>query len=148
MSQVSKYPIRKDVFDRIFEVFIKTLINIKNEKEAQGLISDFFTPTERIMFAKRLGIALLLEKEYDYRTIQSILKVSFPTITSVNNARKYQGKSYSLFINKILKEESIKKFLNKSLISLISVPAAGGEGSGAWKYLRRELKKKSKSSSF
>ena len=65
MTQVSKYPLSKDVYDKIFEIFLKTLINIKNKNEGRNLIKDFFTPTERIMFAKRLGIALLLEKNYN-----------------------------------------------------------------------------------
>lgn len=41
MSQISKYLIKKSVFDRIFEIFIKTLINVKSKQEAQNLISDF-----------------------------------------------------------------------------------------------------------
>lgn len=93
------------------------------------------------MLAKRLGIALLLEKGYDYRTIQRILRVSFPTITSVNNARQYQGKGYRLFINKILKDESVKQFLEKTLITILSAPAAGTKGAGPWKYLKREVEK-------
>ena len=103
MSQVSKYPLSKETYDRIFEIFLKTLINIKDKEEGNSLISDFFTPTERIMFAKRLGIALLLEKGYDYQIIKSSLKVSSATIASVNQARQYGNNSYRNFISKVQK---------------------------------------------
>ena len=104
MSQVSKYPLSKDIYDRIFEIFLKTLINVKDKNEGRNLLKDFFTPTERMMFAKRLGIALLLEKNYDYQTIRGILKVSSGTIASVNLARKYGNQGYNKFIEKILKQ--------------------------------------------
>lgn len=142
MSQVSKYPIRNSVFDRIFEIFIKTLINVRNDDEAQALASDFFTPTERIMLSKRLAIALLLEKEYDYRSIKELLKVSTGTITSVNNARRFGKNGYKNIVSKIVKEEAINDFFDKALIALVSAPASGTKGAGPWKYLRDELKKK------
>ena len=141
MSQVSRYPLSKDVYDRIFEIFLKTLINIKDKTEGASLISDFFTPTERIMFAKRLGIALLLEKDYDYQTIRSILKVSTGTIASVNLARKYGNQGYDKFIAKILRDEQIKTLLGKIALGIVSVPASGTKGSGAWKQIKQEIKK-------
>ncbi len=48
MTQISKYPTSKNVSDRVFELFTKTLIEVRNESEAENLISDFFTPTEKI----------------------------------------------------------------------------------------------------
>ncbi len=76
MPQVSKYPLSKDVYDRIFEIFLKTLINVRDKDEGRNLLKDFFTPTERVMLAKRLGIVLLLERNYNYQTIRSILRVA------------------------------------------------------------------------
>lgn len=144
MAQVSKYPLSKDVYDRIFEIFLKTLINIRDKNEGRNLLKDFFTPTERMMFAKRLGIALLLEKNYDYQTIRSILKVSSGTIASVNLARKYGNQGYNKFIEKILNDEQITEFLEEITLKLVSLPASGTKGSGAWKQAERELIKRKK----
>lgn len=148
MSQVSKYPLPKDTSDRIFEIFLKTLINIRDKDEGTSLISDFFTPTERIMFAKRLGIALLLEKGYDYQVIKSSLKVSSATIASVNQARQYGNDSYHNFIKKIQKDEHISSFLEELALKFVSLPAGSTKGSGAWKQIKKELEnnKKKKSS--
>ena len=144
MSQVSKYPLSKDIYDRIFEIFLKTLINVKDKNEGRNLLKDFFTPTERMMFAKRLGIALLLEKNYDYQTIRGILKVSSGTIASVNLARKYGNQGYNKFIEKILKDEQITGFLEEIVLKLVSLPASGTKGSGAWKQAEKELIKRKK----
>lgn len=141
MAQVSKYPIRKEVADRIFEIFVKTLINIKKKDEAEQLVSDLLTPTERIMLAKRLAIAFLLEKGYGYRTIKNILKVSSPTIASVSLARKYGNKGYKTLIGEIMKEESIKSFVDEALIKLLSLPASATKGGGVWRYLKEEVEK-------
>ena len=142
MSQVSKYPISKNVYDRIFEIFLKTLINVRDKNEGRNLLKDFFTPTERIMFAKRLGIALLLERNYNYQTIRNILKVSSGTTASVNLARKYGNQGYNKFIEKILKDEQISGFLEEIALKLVSLPASGTKGSGPWKQAKRVLIKR------
>lgn len=141
MTQVSKYPISKNIFDRIFEIFLRTFIEIKNKEEADQFISDFLTPTEKIMLAKRLAIAFLLEKNYDYRTIQRIIRVSSPTITSVNMSRKFGSEGYKKLISKIIKEEKLMNLLESSIIKLLSAPSSLERGSGSWTYLKKEVQK-------
>ena len=140
MTQVSRYPISTKVADRIFEVFLKTLVEIKSNKEADEFISDLLTPTEKIMLAKRLAIAFLLEKGYDYRTIQKIIRVSAPTITSVNTARKYGSEGYKKLVAKIIREEKLINFFEGTVEKLLSMPSELERGSGAWSYLRRQVK--------
>ena len=139
MTQVSKYPISKKVADRIFDVFLKTLVEIKSNKEADEFISDLLTPTEKIMLAKRLAIAFLLEKNYDYRTIQKIIRVSAPTITSVNNARKYGSEGYKKLVAKIIKEEKLISFFDETVEKLLSIPSELEKGSGTWSYLKEQV---------
>lgn len=142
MAQVSNYPISKDVYDRIFEIFLKTLVNVKNDKEAKGLVESLLTPVERIMLTKRLAIAFLLEKGYKFREIQKVIKVSLPTIAAVNIARQYSGgEGYKNVVKKILRDEKINEFLEKSIHTLISIPATGSKGGGLWRYLKGELEK-------
>lgn len=144
MAQVSKYPIRKEIADRIFELFLSVLVHVKNKEEAGQLVSDLLTPTERIMLAKRLSIAFLLEKDYKYRTIRDLLRVSLPTISSVNLARKYGSKGYKKLIDKISKEELIDKFLRDAAAKLVSFPAMGTKGGEVWRYLKGELDEEKK----
>lgn len=148
MAQVSKYPISKAVYERIVEIFFKVLVDIETKSEASQFIKDFLTPTEQIMLAKRLAIAFLLEKDYDYRTISKILRVSLPTVARVNLIRKYGGQGYQRMIKKLLREEKVKDFLLKVGEALSGDLGKGGKGSGAWRYLHQELKKKRKKKSF
>lgn len=144
MSQVSKYPLSKEIADRIFEIFLKTLVKIKKKDEAGEFISDLLTPTEKVMLAKRLAIAFLLEKDYDYRTIQRVIRVSAPTITSVNIARQYGSRGYRKLITQIIKEEKLEEFFGEAVGKLLSIPAQSGKGSGVWRYLKQEVEKQKK----
>ena len=142
MSQVSKYPIAKDIADRIFEIFLKTFVEIKNKEIADQFISDLLTPTEKIMLAKRLAIAFLLEKNYDYRTIQKIIKVSTGTITSVNTVLQHGSEGYKKLVLKIMREEKLIGLLEDAVVKLLSAPSTLEKGTGTWSYLKRQAEKK------
>lgn len=144
MAQVSKYPISQDVYERCWEIFIKTLINIKNPPSAQQIIEGLLTPTEKIMLVKRLAIALLLEQGYEYREIAKILKVSLPTIATVSASLKYGSDGYKKAVIKILSDEKLREFFNQVAQKLVVLPAKSGMGSGTWRYLKQELEKSSK----
>jgi uncharacterized protein YerC len=148
MAQISKYPISSSVYERILDIFLKTLVEIGTRDEAKQFTKDFLTPTEQIMLAKRLSIAFLLEKGYDYRTISRVLRVSAPTIASVNLMRQYGSLGYKKMINKLLREEKIKEFLLKVGESLTATAGKSSKGGGTWRYLHQELKKKRKIKAF
>lgn len=141
MTQVSRYPISKDIADRIFDIFIKSLIKIKDSTDAQNLADDLFSPTEKIMLAKRLAIAFLLMKGYEYREINKLLRVSLTTIASVNLSLKYGSNGYKAILERISKEEQLEEFFSGIAEKLLSIPASTGKGSGAWRYLRDEVRK-------
>ncbi|MBI4096365.1 MAG: hypothetical protein HY425_01475 [Candidatus Levybacteria bacterium] len=144
MTQVSSYPISKEIADRIFEIFLKSLVKIRDQKEADQFISDLLTPTEKIMLSKRLAIALLLQKDYDYRTIQKIIRVSAATIASVNMAIRYGSEGYRNLLNKILREEKLISIMEKSISKLLSFPAKATKGGAVWRYLKDEIDKSRK----
>ena len=142
MTQISKYPISENVWSRIFEIFLNTFVKIKTAEEADQFISDFLTPTEKIMLAKRLAIAFLLEKGYDYRTIQKIIRVSASTIKSVNTSRKFGSNGYRNLIERIVKEEKLVKFLDDVIIKVLSIPAGNSApGKGPGKRRRRSRRR-------
>lgn len=141
MAQVSKYPISKEVYDRIFEIFLKVLVKIKDPIEAEEVTQSLLTPTERIMLAKRLSIAFLLTKGYKFREIQKVIKVSLATVASVNLVKQYGSVGYKKIIEKIMQEEKVKDFLEKAVIKILSVPASSAKGGGTWRYLKQEVEK-------
>jgi len=113
MAQVSKYPLRKEIEERIFEVLLKTIADLKKPEEVDEFLEDFLSPVEKIMLAKRLAIVVLLGKGYDYRGIREILKVTPGTVSGVNLKLKYGGRGYKRVVEKLLQEEKIEKLFEK-----------------------------------
>lgn len=144
MAQVSRYPLPKKIYERIFEILFQSVAKIKNKKEAEEFFNDFLTPTERIMLAKRLAIAVLLSRNYDYRSIRKVLNVSPPTIAAVSIALKYTGEGYRKIVDRLLGEEAIKESLLEVLGDLAELGSLGG--SEVWRGVRKGLKKRKKKS--
>lgn len=142
MTQISKYPVSDSTHQRIIEILFETLVSIKSKDEAHQFIKDFLSPTEQTMLSKRLAIAFLLEKDYDFRTISKVLHVSTTTISHVNLMRKYGSRGYKAMIEKILSEERVKDFVLKVGEAVAGEVGKAGKGSGAWRYLHQEIKKK------
>jgi len=129
MSKVSKRLINNNLENRIFEVFIKTIVDLKKPIDVQNFLNDLLSPVERIMLIKRLAIAILLTKGYTYEKIDETLKVSHPTIMKVSLGLKYGiNNGYKKVIDNYLRhknrEESIDKI--EEILLQLSPPKALG----------------------
>lgn len=113
MTQVSKFHLEQTIQKQLYDELSFTISELKDKKEVDAFLSEFLTKTERIMLAKRLGIAVLLIKGYSYRSISKVLRVSFPTIRSIQFWLDHGGKEYKSAVDKIILKEDIKKFFNK-----------------------------------
>lgn len=131
MPQVSKYPLPKDIEERMFDVFWKTIAQLITKAAVKKFFDDLLSSTEKIMLAKRLAIAILLVKGYDYRTISRILRVSTTTIMLVNTWLKNGGEGYKMVIKRILDEEKSEEFWDnlEEKISNILPPNSRGNWS-------------------
>ena len=125
MTQISKHKLQGDTLERTFELFIQTLQNIKDKETIKNFINGFFTPTEKIIFAKRIAIYVMIAKGNSYESIKSTLKVSPPTI-----ARASSRLNYSHDLDKI-----IKSILTRD------VPGKGRSPSGLSETKRKRLMK-------
>lgn len=112
MPQVSKYLMDKETYERMFAVFWQTIGGLKGKKEAEEFFTDLLTPTEKVMLAKRLMIALFLTKGYEYREISRTLKVSFSTIALVNNWLKTEAsQTFKEKLEALIRKEKRKEKL-------------------------------------
>jgi len=137
MSQVSRFPLYKDVEKRMFEIFQKVIASLQNNSEIEEFLHEFLSPVEKIMLAKRLSIAVLLEKGYNYEQIKGILRVTPTTIANVNTQIKYAGKGYKRIIENILRDEKITAFWHNVEDFLTSVPPVRTD----WSKWRTEVNK-------
>ncbi len=73
------------------------------------------------MLSKRLAIALMMQKDYNYDQIHSILHVSTSTITRVANWLDRGGFGVKQVLEKLIHEERMNAFWDKVNTMLDSV---------------------------
>ena len=106
MTKVSKRLLDKDLENRIFEVFTKSIVELKNSDDVKSFLNDLLSPVEKIMLVKRLAIAILLLKGYTYEMIDDALKVSHTTIMRISFWLKYgENNGYRRVIDNFLKHQ-------------------------------------------
>lgn len=110
MPQVSRRVLDEKIKQRILDCFLLTLVDLKDLSDARAFFDAVLTQTEQMMLAKRLAIALLLEKGYDYRTIERVLKVSTATTAAVNNKRGILNQAFNRTVSKFLSRENKEQF--------------------------------------
>src|SRR3989344_4202246 len=113
MSQVSKRMLQADITERLFQNFWEMFANIKQTRQVQLFLEDFLSPTEKIMLAKRMAIAILFSKGYDHRTISSMLKVSTTTVNNIARFLNAKTPGYQLLIKKYSQKQSTKEFIQE-----------------------------------
>lgn len=128
MSMVSKRILNRDLENRIFDLFVKTVIDLKDGQEVKDFLEDLLSPSEKIMLVKRLAIAILLSKGYTYEAIDNTLKVSRPTINRVSFWLKHGKSGYQKAILKILKQKKKEELIDKieEILTKLSPPKAYG----------------------
>jgi uncharacterized protein YerC len=140
VAQVSRRPLQKEVDEQIFGLLVKVLTDSFSKEEAGQLIDDLLTPTEKIVLAKRLAIALLLAKKYSYGEIREILKVSQQTIALVNVSLRYRGGGYRNFVSRLLREQKVAKTWQKLEDLILNATTLGrGKGTGFWRGIKKNV---------
>lgn len=117
MTQVSKFKLDKKTQDTLLKNLLTVISKLNKEDQTRLFLDDLLTRTEKIVLAKRLAIALMLESGKSYEEIKDILKVSSSTIGVINN-RLNSGSGYKLVISQLQKMESKGK--NSWLFDLIN----------------------------
>ena len=140
MTQVSKIPLRKEIENRIFEIFLESLAKVRFKEEVNKFIQDLLSPTEQLMLAKRLSIAFLLHKGYDQRSICRILKVSLSTVNRVSLKLQLAGEGYNKIIKEIIRDEKIDEFWQKLDDSLSEIVPPRNRDWSHWQQERFQAK--------
>lgn len=109
--QVSKKKLNKTIEKQVFTIFYQVIADSKTPEEAQTLLQDLLSETERQVIAKRLAIALFLDKGRSYDNIKTTLKVSSATIASVQEQMGSPG--LQLAVNKVKAEEWADQWAGK-----------------------------------
>lgn len=101
MSKISKNKLDSVVYARIDDNFVAVLAHMTERRDMEHFLDSLLTRTERLMFAKRLAIAVLLERGRSYAQISKALKVSSVTIGFVRNSIMKDNKPYAQLIQQL-----------------------------------------------
>jgi uncharacterized protein YerC len=83
MVNVSKNKLKLKVRKDIISQFIETIAEL-DKNSANVFFQEFFTDSERLLFAKRLAIIYLLHEGISFYRISLLLKVSRDTVYRIN----------------------------------------------------------------
>lgn len=121
---MSKYKLRPEVWNKVFNLFTTSLSSIKNKNNFEVFLNDFLSPTEKIILAKRFAIAVLLAKGNKYEQIKSLLHVTSATISKVSMSLKYNDKGINETIKVTLKKD-VSKIIWDEIKSVFDIPIKG-----------------------
>lgn len=113
MGRVSRRRIDPEIEQRCLEIFWDLLAQLKTTAEIHEFLQSLLSYTEQMMLSKRLAIALLLAKGYNYEEIDQTLKVSKSTVGTVHKQILVGATGYKRAIDKILRQEKNEEFWDK-----------------------------------
>lgn len=130
MPHISAKKLENDVFRQIHHRFIQMVVDVKDRKASTSFLSEFFTPTEKIMLAKRLTTVFMLASGCSFLTIERTLKVSPTTIAFF--AEKLETGEFDYLKNFFTKAKNKKAFWDdlEALLQCGLPP----RGRGRWKW--------------
>ncbi len=142
MSRISKHPNEEIVENKVSNIFINSIKNINQTEDVVSFLNDLLSPQERVMLAKRIGVAyLLLNGNYTYDDIKKALRVSQGTIAKIHAVFALQGEGYRKTLGNMLRRKALKTVLAEAMEGLTPLPSKG-KNWGEWKKARRLAKRK------
>lgn len=99
----SSEKINKNIQNQVYKILYQVLSDTKAEGELETILQTLLSESELDAIAKRLAIAVFLDKGQSYDHIRSTLKVSSATIASV--AENMNKKGMQMAITKVKAEE-------------------------------------------
>lgn len=132
MGRVSKRKIDPEIEERLFEIFWDYLATLRKPKDIHEFLISLLSYTEQVMIAKRLAIAVLLARGYNYEEIDQSLKVSKSTVGTIHKQILIGASGYNKAIGRISGKEKLEDFWNNIDEIMIKLSGPKSYGSSAW----------------
>jgi uncharacterized protein YerC len=81
----------KTIENQVYRILYQVLADIKTDDGMETILTSLLTPSEIESVAKRLAIAVFLDKGQSYEHIKDVLKVSSATIAGVAENMNSRG---------------------------------------------------------
>lgn len=128
MPHLSRYKLSKKTERELIKNLELVLAKLTKEEEMRGFLLSFLTPTERLMLAKRLAIAVLLKENFPDSHIASTLHVTRETVSRIQLILEARGEGYESALRKLRSEKIFQEF-KTSLVDLVkyAISTSGGK---------------------
>lgn len=140
MGRVSKRKIDPEIEERIFEIFRDYIATLRDPEDINEFFVSLLSFTEQVMIAKRLAIAILLSRGYNYEEIDQTLKVSKSTVGTVHKQILIGALGYNKAIDRISKKEKLESFWNNLEELMIKISKPRRYSSASWQKKSKEGK--------
>ena len=110
--RLSKKKITPKVEKEIYRLFYQTMADLRSPDEARAFFEEILTKTERQAIAKRLAVAVYLEKGQSYEEIKKALKISSATVANVAEQSK-KGEGFEVALKKVRADQWATKWAEK-----------------------------------
>ena len=84
-----------------YQLLVKALLSLENEKECQNFLDDLMTRKELMDVAQRILVAKMLSEQAVYNKIVEETGASTATISRVNRSYMYGDGGYATVLKKI-----------------------------------------------
>lgn len=95
--------ISKNIENQVYKILYQVLADSKTEEGTEVVLKSLLTGSELEAIAKRLAIAVFLDKGQSYEHIKDVLKVSSATIASV--AENIDKRGMQMALERVKAEE-------------------------------------------
>ena len=135
MPRVSQNELSGEIHKRIWKALLKSLSGVKRSEDLEKLLEDLLTPTEKIMLAKRLMIAILIQRQKRSRDICRALKVSKATVNTIRRDIIRSGVGYRIVFKMFAAEPKRSSGSNniletiERLFDIMNLPIKGSPSS-------------------
>lgn len=113
MTQISKYPLHKDIEKEMFRKFWHSMSGLRDADGVASFFTDFLTDTEGLMLAKRFTIAVLLLRGKRPKDIKNMLHVSYTATGSVASWLKNAKPKTLTTLERVIKESNWEGLVDK-----------------------------------
>jgi Trp operon repressor len=143
MPHVSTRKLEDKQKEDLYREFLKSLERAFDTEKGLYVLGQFFTQTEREMFAKRFAVIAMLEKKVSMVQIARALKMSEVTIATMS--LKHEAGKYDWVIKSALGKKDIWEIIESILTIDGYLPQKTGKGryKGFDKMIRKDRLRKS-----
>lgn len=109
--QLSKRELNRHIEKQVLAALSQVFCDTKDPEEVAVILTDLLSKDEYMVIAKRLAIAIFLDKGRSYENIGRTLKVSSATVAKVAEMKGNQG--MQLALRKVKAEEWAQRWTTK-----------------------------------